>query len=727
MFKAAIHTIGSPALSEKRRALSNGRMSPGLLNNRRTLAVICVLWTLAIGISQLRQGRYISAERAARDWLMTNPKARPSPQHPRLVYLGIDETTMTLDSVFADDVEKSPALQLMKQGFPWNREVYALIIERLAQAGASAVVFDFLFPAPRAGDEAFRAALERWQDRVVIGMNLQDRDEEPDVDQATVSHKAAMALPTPALRPPAGRSWLGFVNLRPDDDQIVRRVRYRTTLPEFFGTPPMRDSPELLSLAARGLEKAGAAGQIPRTRGELMIRFCPVIQPRPLQDIFVEAQWAAPPYHGGKFFRDKIVVIGAAGNESTDRLNTPLGIVLGPTIHLNALNAALNDDFIRETQPWENAALIVVAGLLAWLLGRHIASRPLRLLLLAFFLAAYYAGAQWTYNVTGLLPILLGPVLTLAGSAMTWTVFEQALDLREQQRVRRTLERYVSRDVVREILDNPATFLNSLVGERRSITVLFSDIRSFTTMTESADPNALVAQLNEYFNEMVGIVFAHEGTLDKFIGDAVMAHWGSIVTAGAETDARRAVTTALEMRTALARLNAGWKTRGVPELAVGFGVNHGDVIVGNLGCEAKMEVSVLGDAVNLGSRIEGLTKEYGIDLCLGETVAPLVREAFILRPVDLILVKGKTQPVEVFTVLGVRAPGVSEPAWLARHEEAVRAYRRGDFAAAESAWREVLAAQPGDALATIFLARCAELQSHPPDAEWTGVFKMRGK
>ena len=177
----------------------------------------------------------------------------------------------------------------------------------------------------------------------------------------------------------------------------------------------------------------------------------------------------------------------------------------------------------------------------------------------------------------------------------------------------------------------------------------------------------------------------------------------------------------------LARLNADWKTRGLPELAVGFGVNHGDAIFGNLGCDAKMEVSVLGDAVNLGSRLEGATKEYGIDLCLGETVAPLVRDAFILRSVDLIVVKGKTKPVEVFTVLGERAPGTPEPAWLARHEAAVRAYRAVDFAAAESAWREVLAAQPGDALALVFFARCATLRENPPRGAWTGVFKMQGK
>ena len=706
------------------------RMSPGHFKNRRTLTVICLAWALGVALLHLTEQRYGRAELAVTDWLTTNGAARLSPQHPSLVYLGIDEASQTLDTVFSDDLEKSRALQLMKQGFPWNREVYALIIDRLAQAGARAIVFDVLFPAPRFGDKPFRDALERWHDRVVIGENFEDHDDEPDAERATLQSKPALVLPTPGLRPPGPDSWLGFVNVHEDSDRIVRRVLYRSTLLEFFGKPPLPGSEERLSLAARGLEKAGCAGRIPPTHAPVAIRFCEPVLPHSLHEIFVESKWADPTYGSGAFFRGKIVLIGAAGNDSKDRLTTPFGIVLGPTIHLGAINAALNGDFIRETETWQNLALIASGGLLAWLLGARLASRPLRLLLLGLLLAGFYGGAQTLYNSTGLLPILLSPALVLGGSAMTWTVFEQALDLREQQRVRRTLERYVSRDAVREILDNPASFLNALGGERRSITVLFSDIRSFTTLAESAEPHALVAQLNEYFNDMVGIVFAHEGTLDKFIGDAVMAHWGSIATAGVETDARRAVTTALEMRTALARLNADWKTRGLPELAVGFGVNHGDAIVGNLGCEAKMEVSVLGDAVNLGSRIEGLTKEYGLDLCLGESVAPLVRETFILRSVDLILVKGKTQPVEVFTALGPRTPGTAEPAepaWLARHEEAVRAYRRGDFDTAEAAWLDVLAAEPDDALAAIFFARCAALRENPPVGKWTGVFTMPGK
>ena len=291
--------------------------------------------------------------------------------------------------------------------------------------------------------------------------------------------------------------------------------------------------------------------------------------------------------------------------------------------------------------------------------------------------------------------------------------------------MRRTFERYVSKDIVRELLDNPQTYLNSLGGLRKEITVLFSDVRSFTTLTESADAHALVSQLNEYFEAMVAIVFANHGTLDKFIGDAVMAHWGSIVTEGATVDAARAITTVLQMRGALTTLNTKWRQRGMPEMRVGFGVNHGEAIVGNLGCEARMEVTVIGDAVNLGSRLEGVTKKFNIDLCIGEKAAALVRDQFRLRSVDLLIVKGKTRPVEIFTVLGKL--DTPEPPWLARHEEATKLYRAGNFAEAEKLWREVLAEEPGDGIAETFIDRCLELQAHPPAAPWTGAYEMKSK
>ncbi len=687
--------------------------------------MICLGFTAIFMLFHLRGWLYGHAERASRDWLLTNSVARRSPQNPRVVFLAIDESTLSLDSLFADELAKSPALSLMKQGFPWNREVYAYIIDRLSSAGASAIVFDLVFPGPRDGDAAFRAALEKNRDKVVIGSNLSSRLEDRS-DGSEVSQLPSYVLPTPQLLPDAGEaSWVGFVTVKPDADDLVRRVFYRTTRLEFAGFPPTPNAEELLSLPARSLEKTGLLKLVPATHQPIMFRYAEEFKPHSLYEIFVEDQWNAPPFNKGTFFQGKIVVIGSAGQSSEDRLQTPYGTTIGSQIHLNAINAALNRDFIVETSTAADLAFIAGGGLLAWLLGAWL-HRPLwRLLALGVAMFLYYELAQNLANNHGILPLLLSPLLVIGASGITWSAWEQVHDRMERQRTRRALERYVSKDVVREVLDNPQSYLHSLGGVRKEVTVLFSDVRGFTALTESADPHALVAQLNEYFEEMVGIVFANQGTLDKFMGDAVMAHWGSIVSENPATDACRAVNTVLQMRRALLRLNAGWRARGMPEMQVGFGVNHGDAIVGNLGCEAKMEVSVIGDAVNLGSRLEGATKKFHIDLCIGEKVAALVRDEFLLRSVDLLIVQGKTRPVEIFTVLDKRGP--AEPPWLARHEEAVGLYRAGDFAAAEKAWLEVLAQAPGDGLAEVFLTRCKDLLATPPAAPWTGVYEMKSK
>lgn len=673
---------------------------------------------------------FASREQQARDWLATteNPFARRAVPNADIVFLGIDQGTMTLDAVWDDDIEKSPALQLMKQGFPWNRAVYAHIADRLLEAGAAVVVFDMIFPGPRDGDDIFRAALERHGGRIVIGSNLVDRDQSADAGGLTASNKGAHEIPTRTLLPEQQHTdtRVGYVNVWPDADGKVRRVRYRTTALEAAGKKPADDSPELLSLVARALENSGRPRLVPATRQQVAVRFSEGFFSRPLYEMFVEAMWNDPIYRGGQIFRDKVVLIGAAGNQAEDRLDTPYGTVLAPTVHLWALNAALSQDFLRPVRRAFDLAAIFAAGALAWLLGAFFRQPLIRLLVIAATLFGYYVVAQYSFNSTGTILALASPLACLGGAGITWTAWEAVLDRLERTRMRKTLERYVSRDVVKELVDNPASFLNMLGGARKNITVMFSDVRGFTTRTEGADPHALVRQLNEYFDEMVRIVFANQGTLDKFIGDAVMAHWGSIVSEGEKTDARRAVKTAIEMRRALARLNDGWRARGVEPLAFGIGINHGEAIVGNLGCEAKMEVSVIGDAVNVASRLEGVTKSYHLDLVIGELVEPLVRDEFIVRSVDLIKVKGKTRGVAVFTVLEERSRATA-PAWLARHEEAMRLYRTGNFVSAEEAWREVLAQTPGDGIAEVFIERCRELCAHPPAGAWDGVFEMKSK
>jgi adenylate cyclase len=221
---------------------------------------------------------------------------------------------------------------------------------------------------------------------------------------------------------------------------------------------------------------------------------------------------------------------------------------------------------------------------------------------------------------------------------------------------------------------------------------------------------------------MVETVFRHGGTLDKFIGDAVMAVWGNTTSLGPSVDARNAVHTALDMLASLQTLNTRWKTEGRMEFHIGIGLNHGEVIAGNMGAPRRKEFTVIGDAVNLASRLEGVTKEYGLALVIGESVADLVRGDFPLQTVDLIQVKGKTKPVDTFTI----PLALPDPTALATYEEAIRDYRAGNFFAAKKKFDDVRPALPGNDLPGLYSDRCRHLLEAPPQ-DWTGIWVMKTK
>jgi adenylate cyclase len=289
------------------------------------------------------------------------------------------------------------------------------------------------------------------------------------------------------------------------------------------------------------------------------------------------------------------------------------------------------------------------------------------------------------------------------------------------------LERYVSKNVAKSILEDKRSFLESLSGRKQSLTVMFSDIRGFTSMTEGADPEHLVKQLNEYFMEMVGIVLAERGTLQKFIGDAIMAAWGDVHSEGAEEDARRAVRTTLRMRDALAKLDKQWASQANrAALHIGMGVNHGEMIVGNIGHPQRMEFTVLGDGVNLAARLETATKQFHTDLLVGESVEALTRRHFIFRRVGLVTFKGKTKPVDTFNVLGERPE--TDPPWLGRYHEAIGLFHHRQFEAAAALFKAVAAeiGQP-DSLCELYLKECATFANVPPPADWNGSFVLSEK
>ena len=241
---------------------------------------------------------------------------------------------------------------------------------------------------------------------------------------------------------------------------------------------------------------------------------------------------------------------------------------------------------------------------------------------------------------------------------------------------------------------------------RVPVTILFSDLIGFTTLAEKADPEALVAQLNEYLTRMTSVIFGGGGTLDKFIGDAIMAVWGNVRSLGMAQDAKNCARAALGMRRELRQLNQRWRDEGRMGLGMGIGINQGEVIVGNIGSQERMDPTVIGDSVNLASRLEGLTRIYGVDILVGATAAELVREEFHLRSVARVQVKGKTKPVEVFTFVG---------------EEGLEKFRTRDFIEAKILFSRFLEFYPDDLLAKMYLARSLDYEQAPPDEAWEAV------
>ncbi|MDQ2824574.1 MAG: adenylate/guanylate cyclase domain-containing protein, partial [Verrucomicrobiota bacterium] len=291
------------------------------------------------------------------------------------------------------------------------------------------------------------------------------------------------------------------------------------------------------------------------------------------------------------------------------------------------------------------------------------------------------------------------------------------------------LERYVSKNLVKEILDNPDSYYHSLLGVRVPATMLFSDLVGFTTISEKADPEELVRQLNEYLSKMTAVVFENGGTLDKFIGDAIMCVWGNVRSSGVAEDAKSAVRTALGMRRALKELNKGWRAQGRMGLGMGIGVNQGEVIVGNIGSQERMDPTVIGDSVNLASRLEGLTRNYGVDILIGGTASELVRDEFHLRSVARAQVKGKSEPVEIFTLVGARNEEVDPQLlkWLESYEEGVLKFRVRDFTQAKILFSRFLEFYPDDFLAKTYLDRALEYEQQPPDEAWNAVEVFKKK
>jgi adenylate cyclase len=274
-----------------------------------------------------------------------------------------------------------------------------------------------------------------------------------------------------------------------------------------------------------------------------------------------------------------------------------------------------------------------------------------------------------------------------------------------------------------EILKDPSRL--KLGGEKKNLTVMFSDIRGFTTISEKLSPQQLVQLLNEYLTAMTDIVFKYDGLLDKYIGDAIMAVWGDAVEQ--PDHALRGCRTALDMMRALSALQEKWQREGWPHVDIGIGLNSGDMVVGNMGSDMRFDYTVMGDNVNLSSRLEGINKEYGTHIVISEFTYERVKEILFCRELDSVRVKGKKLPVKIYELIGDRKEAAAHQEAIQRFEAGLAQYKEGRWDEAMALFRETLTLRPGDPPSQLYMNRCESLKANPPEGEWDGVFTMTKK
>ncbi|HTX73570.1 MAG TPA: adenylate/guanylate cyclase domain-containing protein [Rectinemataceae bacterium] len=298
--------------------------------------------------------------------------------------------------------------------------------------------------------------------------------------------------------------------------------------------------------------------------------------------------------------------------------------------------------------------------------------------------------------------------------------YDAVVAQKKERKIRSIFEVYVPRQVIDQVFTNPE---DMLVGDDRILSVLFSDIRSFTSISEKMKPDDLVTSLNRYFSSMVDVIMGHGGVVDKYIGDAIMAFWGAPTKK--DDDAYQSVMAGLQMTEALEAFNRDQTAKGKPPFRIGVGINYGLVTVGNIGCDKKMNYTVIGDMVNLASRLEGATKRYRQPMIISESVYHKVESSVSCRQIDTVAVKGKTQGVKIFTPRKSLSP-VEAQAWEL-HSQALESYYSRDFRKAAEGFSAVLALLPEDYPAQLFLERSTSYAKTPPPEKWDGVVVLTEK
>jgi adenylate cyclase len=598
-------------------------------------------------------------------------------------------------------IDEASFAQVNKQ-WPWPRSLYGKLVDQLSKSGAMVIAFDMVFAEESTPEDV--AVLGKAITRagnVVLASDM-------GYQESKLIKLWMRVDPLPALKQAGATN--GFANVEPDPDRALR-------------TLPAGEDIFWRAIVARVNEKQPGLLSVAEPPERAMIRYVGPDHTFPYVSFYqaLEADTMLPP----DAFRDQIVLVGrdlksnvdARMANGDDVFGTPFTMLTGwltpgVEVHANILETVIKGDAVQRAPAWWDFALlatVLAAGALAMRRWRPAVSA----IVAVAFMAAI---AALDYALFTRMKIWL-PAFAAMASVITLYVALGGVafvsEIRRRSEMRRAFALYVSPEVVDHVMAHPESL--ALGGERRDVTMLFTDLAGFTTFTEQLGAEQVTRILNVHFSRATAIIKRHGGTVNRFIGDAIMAMWGAPLDDPQQ--AVHACLAACEMQEDLEKLRSEFKAEGLPEIRMRVGIHSCNAIIGNLGSSERFDYTAIGDGVNLAARLEGVNKLYGTGiLASGETVGR-VAGAVPMRIVDRVIVKGKSEPVDIYTPC-------SDLAVIEATARAIAAYRERRWEDSESIWRELQRKDSGDTLAAIYLERIKRCRTIAPGADWEGAVEL---
>ena len=547
-----------------------------------------------------------------------------------------------------------------------------------------------------------------------------------DFDVELIFDAYAPEVAIPILNQAADSS--GYFNMIPDLDGAVRwlpliikcRDQFLSPLSiqsvwHYLGRPPL-----IVKIASYGVEgiQMGSIFIPTDERGQMLINYLGPPKTFPHYPITKIINGEIPK----GTFKDKIVLVGATALGIYDMRNTPFSPVYpGLEAHATIIDNILRQDFLIQPE-WikifDILAIILIGVIIGLVIPRLNAVRGI-LFAVALFIAHIVLSRLFFVNY-GLLFSITYPLTALGVLYVSHTLYKYMTEERERKKIKGAFTYYVSSSVVNEMLKYPEKL--KLGGERKELTVLFSDIKGFTTIAEGLTPEELVNLLNEYLTVMTDVVFKYDGTLDKYIGDAIMALYGAPLDL--PDHPAKACRSALEMIHALGSLNNKWIDEGRKPIDIRIGINTGPMMVGNMGSKQRFDFTAMGDSVNLGSRLEGANKSYKTNIIIAESTYERVRDEFICMELDSVRVQGKKRTVRIYSLLGYKDSPEIRLAMVNQFNQGVKAYKGREWDEAIRIFKTITTSEPHLYAAQVYVERCLNFKNNPPPTGWDGVYDM---